>query len=501
MKKRPGGLLRLSAPTVFSLSLLLAGGLRADLGCPVRSFVFCANDEQGLVNAIQEVPIPVGCLVPNCCEDCDENTKVDWRITMDRDLFKRAELRFEGLSREDFDRVGKGGCFSGVSSRGDMFVLKKSATRLTRLPQKSRLPGSGSDTVPVGFFTLELRDDAVAAQREFTIRVEQSMRGEVIDVTELKIQVELCVDDPSQGDRIELSNHNPEHKAELMLDYFGLDDGQCRNDEVRQASSVLPLLNITQSPSCRADVAVFSVGRKFVLDDNVTTWTAAQNEKHDIALEESLTVPVTVWLKDSNFKERAEIDLKVANFLYYINRVGVQLTADASAYKDASAILTGDNCPPNNVPPPSPPPHHADRLNVYYVDNKDLQGMHCNLEPEIIYIGTYANVATLAHEAGHALGLDTGGFVGGGHVNGMSGFDCNNLMVTGGGASRDSFTLGQTFRLNVHTTSLLNTLVQLNGTTIRDGEVKRDCPVPADGEVATPDCPKLSPTPSAPMQP
>jgi hypothetical protein len=115
---------------------------------------------------------------------------------------------------------------------------------------------------------------------------------------------------------------------------------------------------------------------------------------------------------------------------------------------------------------------------VYYTAYPTT-GESCEGDRNVIFIGTIANIASLAHELGHALSLfgDTETW---GHVNGVDGFTDENVMWGGGPATRDLFSLGQAFRFNVDIHSRLN----VNG--VRTGAT-RDCPAKS----ATVDCPAL----------
>ena len=65
-----------------------------------------------------------------------------------------------------------------------------------------------------------------------------------------------------------------------------------------------------------------------------------------------------------------------------------------------------------------------------------------------------ANIATLAHEIGHAFGLRPANS--GGHTNGVAGFGDNNIMWGGGPPTRNVFSLGQAFRMNTHTETTMS---------------------------------------------
>ena len=70
------------------------------------------------------------------------------------------------------------------------------------------------------------------------------------------------------------------------------------------------------------------------------------------------------------------------------------------------------------------------------------------------FIGTTANLGSLPHEFGHAYSLRPAASWG--HSNGVAGFGNNNIMWGGGPGTRNHFSVGQSFRINTDTTSMLN---------------------------------------------
>jgi hypothetical protein len=82
-------------------------------------------------------------------------------------------------------------------------------------------------------------------------------------------------------------------------------------------------------------------------------------------------------------------------------------------------------------------------------------GVNCKDNRSVIFIGPAANLATLAHEFGHAFSL-FGDKEEGGHSDPADGFDDRNVMAGGGSAARSRLSLGQAFRFNVDKRSWLN---------------------------------------------
>ena len=101
---------------------------------------------------------------------------------------------------------------------------------------------------------------------------------------------------------------------------------------------------------------------------------------------------------------------------------------------------------------------------MYYVNSLGARGFACSDEPYIYIDADIAHPETLAHELGHAMGLDQPDYVGwGGHTQNITGFEQNNLMwyrgTDVGPTVRWDLSLGQAFRINVDKRSWLNATV------------------------------------------
>jgi len=153
----------------------------------------------------------------------------------------------------------------------------------------------------------------------------------------------------------------------------------------------------------------------------------------------------------------AQNDFANANLLYNQNNTGIQFNPtfnNVSANLDAVAAI-GTGCPTaatvGNLQ--SSGWYTANRLNIYYV-NSAFTGVNCGVDRNMSFIGNIANLGSLPHEIGHAYGLRPSGSWG--HTNDVAGFGNNNIMWGGGPGTRNHFSVGQSFRLNTDTTSMLN---------------------------------------------
>jgi hypothetical protein len=201
--------------------------------------------------------------------------------------------------------------------------------------------------------------------------------------------------------------------------------------------------------------------------------------------EEPSTVPSALDLEDL-----AKTDVDWANILYENNRVGVRLDVKQYVHLDGTpdelAIKIGAD-PYDCVLPPSLQSNPAESgyaydpagISVYYVSRINfppdlsvarVRGIQCHHwysgnplgsppgnGPVVFVSYGHHSTVTLAHEVGHALGLnDEEGMLG--TVNIM-----HNLLPDGplGADARSRLKLGQVFRMNVWNDSWINTRLPL----------------------------------------
>lgn len=273
--------------------------------------------------------------------------------------------------------------------------------------------------------------------------------------------------------------------------------GACTDSIVRSTGDV------ALGKGCDWEVAIFSAHNAMALE-SVSTGTGTAGSVHKVTLQPIIKVPVTVWVVDRAAWARAHDEMNNANLLYKRNKVGVQFVP---TYRD----ISGANFAPVNqgmgigangrreckVALVKGSSFHTHKtLNVYYVnsdDAGDVTGRNCAITqtpPEgecppkraekgdgnITYIGSSdVDLAVLAHELGHALGLRPGTC--GGHTidaedKPLPGFRLNNIMA-GLSSLRDHFSLGQIYRMNTQSDEWGGTMLIGNG--LRSGP-ERQCP-------------------------
>ena len=268
---------------------------------------------------------------------------------------------------------------------------------------------------------------------------------------------------------------------------------------------------------CTLEIAIFSKNRAMSLETDIKKSTAAPGETLTVTLRPRIKVPVSVWIADKTALDRARADMKNAERIYKQNKVGVRFVpkyhkvwANPTAMRIiGKGVVVTDvvniRCTDDISELQQSAYYTAGRLNVYYVTG-DFSGRNCAIknapqecncpcarakpsdgDGNITYIGgspLFVNRATLAHELGHALGLRPASC--GAHTDDAAGFRDDNIMWGGGNASRNSFSVGQAFRMNTQSDKWDGTMLIRNG--LRPAKDRREC----DPALGNNKCPALS---------
>jgi hypothetical protein len=274
----------------------------------------------------------------------------------------------------------------------------------------------------------------------------------------------------------------------------------CSNDEVLRTTENLAVGKRDAARGCNTEIAVFASGNAMAL--SFPGWTDSDGDIHTITMKPIIDAAVSIWIADAAAEVRAPLDIANATWIYAQNKVGVQFVPTYHLVdSDPNAVATiGTSCDSIGWIRRSEwyMPH---ALNIYYVKNitlppelaspglQDTPGLTCDRfgdgsikgDANIIFVGGSANLATLAHEIGHAFGLRPG--TQGGHTNGLKGFDSNNVMAGGGSSTRSHFSLGQAFRMNTQADEWGGTMLIANG--LRPGP-GRACPPLATSDMCPP---------------
>lgn len=313
-------------------------------------------------------------------------------------------------------------------------------------------------------------------------------------------------------DQIELRNFPPTAVV-MLLD--GLQDGwifdKCVNDRIHLVPAPPPgsqallsgsvkvpvknfipfatLFGIFPRPLmliCPPEVAAFASERAMLLDVH-PGWT---NSASDVVVE-PLAPPLDVKLNvrvptgHATALAFAQGEVWLAGALFRQNRTGLKL--DATITATAGSFMGTSNGCADITAVQAAGVYQADRLNVYFVNvllnpsgiGTDY-GRNCFLggAPNIIFVSVSDHVpVTLAHEIGHGLWLLHTNM---GYPNSYPGFTSVNIMYDAAdataGQARHYFSLGQGYRLNVHSPSWLNSPVG-GAPALRTGPTKTCQPI------------------------
>ncbi len=423
---------------------------------------FCPEELVQVPRFIEDIPIPVGCEVVDCCPGCPGPGILEWRINIDKTMLQGAMLRFEGLTQQNLAQLKIKGN-AKLTEKGDI-ILGTGEISISGLPVEV------DGRVPVGFINPQIvnsldadtqqasQDKAAAGGRNEAdisgaIQVVQYLGHFPVNSFRSRFAAIPCRGRPTlPQDRLVLNSNTSADSAIAMLDHR---TGGCNNDQITRTAGTANMGNILSKGACRSTVSVFSDDNAMSYQPNVTTWTDSPGDTHTVNLQPVITVPVSVWVANNAQLVIAQNDFANANLLYNQNNTGIQFnpTFNNVSANAAAVTMIGTGCPATAAPLQGSAWYTASRLNIYYV-NSAFTGVNCGVDRNMNFIGTTANLGSLPHEIGHAYGLRPS--ASNGHTNGVAGFGNNNIMWGGGPGTRNHFSVGQAFRLNTDTTSMLN---------------------------------------------
>jgi hypothetical protein len=250
--------------------------------------------------------------------------------------------------------------------------------------------------------------------------------------------------------------------------------GPCLYDRLRKGRSVLEIGQVVPKVGCASDVLLFA--KSGAMGINPVTWTTGADAVTLAAPGSPVTVEYSFVMvdKDRQAAQLAGRDTIQAIARFNENRTGLSFrTSRIVAPKELnnSEIATiGNRCDRDALTALSTKPKLYDprRINVYFVPGLlGYRGRNCFPEgfPNVIYISTSGDSpATLAHEFGHALGLQDWPPRKLGHTGALStqhigGFMYLNIMWTGlydaQANEQRHLSIGQGYRMNMDTSSWL----------------------------------------------
>lgn len=386
------------------------------------------------------------------------------------------------------------------------------------------IAGTGINSITTPFGKAHLTGVPSGAQTIVVRRIGYLQCSRTVNVPtggEIAITIWTCSD--------AVSVDNPDDAVVVLADARVPDasGSHCENDllKVGHGGVAIPenaLALSSGASSCPGSVQVFSEGRalSFMNDAAALPWTDAVGDQYNVARPPRLLrVPVTFWMtgmagKDAVKETILTVHLAKANDLLRTSMTGLELVADEStggvpAVGDADAIpgaatAIGTGCDNVASIKANAAIYDPTRLNVYYVNDESgaANGYTCGGSGglNIIFVywgGGKPKVGTLAHEIGHALGLDRPDW---GHTNILGGFykdaTGERLNVMYSLADTPSyFSVGQAAQMNLGVESFLN--VSVAGSTVRSRQATAlgampvfVCGCPENG--ATADCAALN---------
>jgi hypothetical protein len=423
---------------------------------------YCPEEFFEIPRIIEDIPIPVGCEVIDCCPGCPGPGFIDWKIRLDKTIMQGARLRIEGLDEKSLRALKISGD-AKISVKGDI-ILGTGEISISGLPEQV------NGQVPVAYITPQISNiDALMKSATLASKTMQASddadAGPGIEIIQYRGPYRVntfrsryiafpCYRPPTAEDRLVLNNNTSADSAVAMIDFR---TAGCNNDQTTRTVNTASMGNILSNGTCRSTVSVFSDDNAMSYEPNVTTWTNSAGDVHTVNLQPIITVPVSVWVATNALLVAAQNDFANANLLYNQNNVGVQFNPTYTNYSGVAgaAATIGTGCPTAATVAALQGSvwYTANRLNAYYV-NSAFTGVNCGQDRNMNFIGTTANLGSLPHEFGHAYGLRPSASWG--HTNNVAGFGNNNIMWGGGPGTRNNFTASQSFRLNTDTTSMLN---------------------------------------------
>lgn len=481
-----------------AIVLLLGAGL--PIG--VRAAPVCIADLPELF-ARQEVVVPLGCELVDCCPRCPADAPLDLRIRLEGEAVRGAVLNLRGGRRDpETLRLEPGDTRLGDVAEPRPEGAPRSASVAIRLePEAVARWQRASETSPAG-----------ATLGTVSLSIEQWLGGVRVNERLMKWPVVSCFQ-PEPCDRVVQTGNTDGDESVLLLDARRqAGPAGCRDDERRRSAETEPVGNLLEADGCRSEVGIFSQGDAAAFVEKVDVWTDACGDVLTVDLEPLLEAPATVWVAvpaplsllwwgEADTAVVVQEDFKNAAQIYDQNKTGIAFDADLvkvsiGDWKDILAVLedtpvlelllqaAADEDP--TVPVCALPAeleelgfYRKDRLNVYYLP-LPFTGMICDDDRNVIFVGLVKKPATLAHELSHSFSL----LGPGGHTRDLPGFDETNVMWVKDSTPRTHFSLGQAFRHNLDETSTLNV------NQVRNGPERR-CPALPTSPDPDPACPRL----------
>jgi hypothetical protein len=276
---------------------------------------------------------------------------------------------------------------------------------------------------------------------------------------------------PATADQLVIANASPAGAWALIQ---ASRSGECIS-ELHHVISAVDIVNLDRSrPACTSRLTVFSPGRAVEIQQPIAGVTDGGEDTMRITMSEPVMVPLRVWLMTRT--EVAEHDVQLAQQLYDGNGCGIEFSSvveDKSLEARDHGVQAADCRSLDSLA--ETVGFAPDAINVYYTtvppDYRAYRGLTCPGGRALFVYGA-ARPETLAHELGHALGLDD-----------WDRPSASPNVMTGGIPGVRHLTKGQCFAMSAAKKSIVNSL----DVPIRQGTVldcPHDCP-PLDADHVT----------------
>lgn len=252
--------------------------------------------------------------------------------------------------------------------------------------------------------------------------------------------------------------------------------GACLYDRLRKGRGTLDIGQLVPKANCVSDVLLFAQGRAMTATPRVWLPGAELVQLPSPPVRVKVEFSMVLVAKGSQAAQQAGLDTVRAIQLFNRNRVGLTFHASriiqGKQVSSADAMTIGSGCDKAKLNSLAlrADLYDANRLNVYFVPGSagGWRGWNCYTDgyPNVIYMSIAGeSPASLAHELGHALGLQDSpehmlGHTGAGNNQLIVGFVYQNLMWTNlydqQALEQSHFSIGQGYRMNMDKISWVN---------------------------------------------
>lgn len=455
-------------------------------------------------------PGSIGCNAIDCCPECPVTGSYDLRISVSGELIDHVSIRIEEFTSDAANQQ-----LAESASQENIPDYYEVQQGITTIPGIAEYP----DVPPLEVFpTIHLiardqiqqffqrspaqqHDSNENLSSEISVEIEHLVEDTVLKSIQAGYAIIPCGEFAlvPDTDRISVSDNTGSDLAVVLSSGKRTSDGCIRNRSHRVSNFVNVGNYLAVDGTCNTELAVFSDDDaiKLLGNSSAAVWARWTNMPSDVQPASLLTgrwsLPIKVWIAVPDTPagtraatlSQAQTEILLADLYLNVNHAGISVN-DAAIYTtltDNAKITSITNIATSisntgsftisqiNTIRNDASVFDSNALNVYYVDNAAISGLHLRdgfqNSHKLIFIGTGSTPESLTHEIAHALSLqhaNTCQWVGGNCILVSEDFDTNSIpdfpttnIMWGGGSGRSQFTEGQDFRMTFDTHSILNT--------------------------------------------